>query len=65
MKDPSAYGGVGAALLGREGFEVYSQMDYPFEFIHALSVYSLAVDSRNPGIVLNKYLKLYGTSSME
>lgn len=65
MKDPSAYSGVGAALLGREGFEVYSQMDYPFEFIHALSVYSLAVDSRNPGKILNKYLKLYGTSSVE
>jgi L-asparaginase len=61
VKDPSSYGGVGAALLAQYGFEVYSQMDYPFEFIHALSVYALSVDDENPGSVLSKFLKLYGS----
>ncbi|MFP4482079.1 MAG: asparaginase domain-containing protein [Thermovirgaceae bacterium] len=62
VKDPSSYSGVGAALLAQDGFEVYSQMDYPFEFIHALSVFALAVDYENPGKVLAKFLKLYGSS---
>lgn len=57
VKNPSAYSGVGACVLSEEGFEVYSQMDYPFEFIHALSCYALAVDYENPGWILAKFLK--------
>ncbi len=63
VKDPSSYSGVGAAILAQDGFKVYSQMDYPFEFIHALSVYALSVDYENPGKVLAKFLKLYESFS--
>lgn len=59
VKDPSAYSGVGVASLARDGFKVYSQMDYPFEFIHALACYALAVDYYNPGRILEKFLRCY------
>ncbi|MCF4151616.1 asparaginase [Dethiosulfovibrio sp. F2B] len=57
MKNPGSYAGVGIASLAGRGFTVWSQMDYPVEFIHALGCYSLLASSSAPGFVLSHYLR--------
>ena len=59
MKTPGSYAGVGIASLGKSGFTVWSQMDYPVEFIHALCCYSLLASPNAPGFVLSHYLRQY------
>ncbi len=48
IKNPSAYHDVGMAGLSSRGFEVWGQMDYPVEFIHALGCYSLMGSPQDP-----------------
>lgn len=57
IKKPDYYQEVGIAWLAQDGFQVWNQMDYPVEFIHALSCYTLLNDNNNPGTVLSKYLQ--------
>jgi len=57
MKKPNHYNKVGIALLAENGFKVWSQMDYPIEFIHSLACFSLLVSFKHPGKILSKYLK--------
>ena len=57
MKKPNHYKEVGIALLAKDGFNVWSQMDYPIEFIHSLACYSLLSFFHQPGKMLSKYLK--------
>lgn len=57
VKKPEYYEGVGIATLSKNGFKVWSQLDYPIEFIHALAVFSLLSSPDNPGPVLSKYLE--------
>ncbi len=57
IKKPNYYKKVGIALLAQDGFKVWSQMDYPIEFIHALSCFSLLVSFDDPGLILSKYLE--------
>lgn len=57
IKKPNYYKKVGIACLAEDGFKVWSQMDYPIEFIHALSCFSLLVSFDNPGQILSKYLE--------
>jgi len=57
MKKPNHYNNVGIALLAKDGFKVWSQMDYPVEFIHSLACFSLFASYDNPGKTLSKYLK--------
>ncbi len=57
IKKPDYYKGVGIAWLAGDGFQVWNQMDYPVEFIHALACYALLNDFNNPGIILSKYIQ--------
>ena len=59
MKDPGAYHDVGMAYLAQKGFEVWGQMDYPVEFIHALGCFALMAHPSDQGRVLGKFLKKY------
>jgi len=56
MKKPNHYSEVGIALLAKDGFNVWSQMDYPIEFIHSLSCFALLSSYSQPGKILSKYL---------
>lgn len=56
-KNPGSYAGVGIGSLVSSGFPVWSQMDYPVEFIHALGCYSLLASPSAPGFVLSHYLR--------
>ncbi len=58
IKKPDYYKEVGIALLAKDGFRVWSQMDYPIEFIHALACFSLLASSDDPGLILSKYLRM-------
>ena len=57
IKKPKYYKKVGIAWLAQDGFKVWSQMDYPIEFIHALACFSLLVSSDAPESILSKYLE--------
>jgi len=57
IKKPRYYKKVGIAWLAQDGFKVWSQMDYPPEFIHALACFSLLVSPDAPESVLSKYLE--------
>ena len=59
VKDPGAYHDVGMAYLSQRGFEVWGQMDYPVEFIHALGCFALMAYPSDPGRVLGKFLRKY------
>lgn len=59
VKNPAAYHDVGIANLSSRGFQVWGQMDYPVEFIHALCCYALMAFPENPGKILGKFLKKY------
>ena len=56
-KKPDYYQKVGIAWLAQDGFQVWNQMDYPIEFIHALACYALLIDSEHPGVILSRYLQ--------
>lgn len=56
IKKPDYYKEVGIALLTKDKFRVWSQMDYPIEFIHALACFSLLASFDDPGLILSKYL---------
>ncbi len=56
-KKPEYYESVGIAGLTQKGFKVWSQLDYPIEFIHSLAVFSLLCFPNDPEPVLSKYLK--------
>lgn len=56
MKKPNHYDKVGIALLVKDGFKVWSQMDYPIEFIHSLACFALLSSFNSPGKILSKYL---------
>jgi L-asparaginase len=47
------------ATLSSRGFDVWGQMDYPVEFIHALGCYALMAWPQDPGRILGKFLKKY------
>ena len=57
IKKPKYYKKVGIAWLAQDGFKVWSQMDYPIEFIHALACFSLLASFDDPGLILSKYLE--------
>jgi len=57
IKKPKYYKDVGIAWLGEDGFKVWSQMDYPIEFIHALACFSLLASYDSPDRILSKYLE--------
>lgn len=57
IKKPKYYQKVGIAWLAQDGFKVWSQMDYPIEFIHSLACFSLLVSSDAPESILSKYLE--------
>jgi L-asparaginase len=57
IKKPKYYKNVGIAWLAEDGFKVWSQMDYPIEFIHALACFSLLASFDDPGQILSKYLE--------
>lgn len=57
VKNPNAYHGVGIGSLAEAGFPVWNQMDYPLEFIHALTCFAEIVSPGNPAQVLERYLK--------
>lgn len=57
IKKPKYYKNVGIAWLAQDGFNVWSQMNYPIEFIHALACFSLLVSFDDPGYILSKYLE--------
>ncbi len=59
-KNPGSYAGVGISSLVEYGFPVWSQMDYPMEFIHALGCYALLASPSAPGFVLSHYLRESG-----
>lgn len=59
VKNPSAYHDVGMARLSSRGFDVWGQMDFPVEFIHALCCYALMAFPFDPGRILGKFLKKY------
>ena len=59
VKDPGAYHDVGMAYLAQKGFEVWGQMDYPLEFIHALGCFALMAYPSDPGRILGKFLRKY------
>lgn len=59
VKNPAAYHDVGIAGLSAMGFQVWGQMDYPVEFIHALSCYALMAFPDDPGKILGKFLKKF------
>lgn len=59
IKNPAAYHDVGIAGISSRGFCVWGQMDYPVEFIHALSCYALMAFPADPGKILGKFLKKY------
>ncbi|MGB2782690.1 MAG: asparaginase domain-containing protein, partial [Atribacterota bacterium] len=48
IKKPKYYKKVGIGWLVDDGFKVWSQMDYPIEFIHALACFSLLTSSNDP-----------------
>lgn len=56
-KRPEAYKDVGLAWLSRRGFGLWSQGDYPLEFIHGLAWFALLGNSADPGSVLSRYLR--------
>lgn len=56
-KNPSAYKKVGIASLVEEGFSVWSQGEYPLEFVHALAAYALLGAPDDPASVLDRYLR--------
>jgi L-asparaginase len=58
IKDPTAYSGVGIGELSHRGFTVWSQGDYPMEFICALTHLAMLISPDNPGQVLEKYLNI-------
>jgi len=58
IKKPDYYKEVGIALLTKDKFRVWSQMDYPIEFIHALACFSLLASFDDPGFILSKYLRM-------
>lgn len=57
IKKPKYYKNVGIAGLAKDGFKVWSQMDYPIEFIHALACLSLLLSFDDPGSIFSKYLE--------
>ncbi|MCX7828663.1 MAG: asparaginase [Thermanaerothrix sp.] len=59
MKNPFLYDNVGLGWLSRKGFKVFSQMDYPIEFVHALACYSLLLNhaGMDGESVMGRYLK--------
>jgi L-asparaginase len=57
IKKPDYYKEVGIAWLSHKGFNVWSQMDYPIEYIHSLACYSLLINYNNPGKVLSKHIQ--------
>ncbi len=57
IKKPDYYQKVGIAWLAQNGFKVWSQMDYPIEFIHALACYALLIDMDNPDVILARYIQ--------
>jgi len=57
IKKPKYYKKVGIAWLAQDGFKVWSQMDYPIEFIHALACFSLLVSPDTSESTLSKYLE--------
>ncbi|HQK26057.1 MAG TPA: asparaginase, partial [Synergistaceae bacterium] len=56
-KNPSAYKHVGIASLAEEGFSVWSQGEYPLEFVHALGAFALLGAPEDPSAVLDRYLR--------
>lgn len=56
IKKPDYYKEVGIALLTKDKFRVWSQMDYPIEFIHTLACFSLLASFDDPGLILSQYL---------
>jgi len=56
IKKPEYYESVGIATLAKKGFKVWGQLDYPIEFIHSLSVFSLLSSPKDPAPILSKYL---------
>ena len=57
IKKPDHYENVGIAELVKKGFRVWSQLDYPVEFIHALTVYALLCFPDHPDNILSSYLQ--------
>jgi len=57
VKNPKAYHGVGIGSLAEDGFPVWSQMDYPIEFIQALACFAEVVSPQEPGRILERYLQ--------
>ena len=57
VKKPNYYKKVGIAWLSKDGFDVWSQMDYPIEFIHALVCYSILINPVDPGRILSQYIQ--------
>jgi len=56
-KKPEYYESVGIAGLAQKNFKVWSQLDYPIEFIHSLAVFALLYSPNNPEKILSKYLE--------
>lgn len=56
-KNPSLYNKVGLASLSEFGFPIWSQMDYPIEFVHALAVFALLTHPQEPEMVFARHLK--------
>ena len=56
-KNPAAYKKVGIASLVDEGFSVWSQGEYPLEFVHALATFALLGAPEDPASVLDRYLR--------
>ncbi|WP_352426191.1 asparaginase domain-containing protein [Aminomonas paucivorans] len=59
FKNPGAYRNVGIASLSRSGFRVFSQMDSPLEFVHALGCFALLARPEAPEDVLSRHLKTF------
>ena len=59
FKNPGAYRNVGIASLSRSGFRVFSQMDSPLEFVHALGCFALLARPEAPEDVLSRHLKAF------
>jgi L-asparaginase len=57
VKNPKAYHGVGIGMLAEAGFNVWNQMDFPIEFIHALACFAEVVLPEDPGRILGTHLK--------
>ncbi|EHM10100.1 L-asparaginase/GlutRNAGln amidotransferase subunit D [Thermanaerovibrio velox DSM 12556] len=61
MKNPLLYDNVGLGWLSQRGFRVFSQMDYPIEFVHALACYSLLLShvGMDGEALMGRYLRKY------